>query len=279
MVRLTERERHIADVLQGMVQPTIPDTIPGLDLTSFYRVALQEANVGGDFYDVFALEKGCYALIVGDLSGKGLAAAVQVGTLRNMLRFALHTGNTLAEAVTRLNNVLIANDLLSGFATLVVAAFDLPMKTLTYVSCGQEPGLLRRSVRGGVSELPPTGPVIGMNEAASYQEHVVSLAPGDTFALYTDGLTEAGPNRRELLGVSGLAALLQQTGGTSQEFWTMSSPGLRPTRAASFTTMSVCWSVPLSGATATCRGDPVGRPYKCPAGRPYSIGRLWRRRR
>ena len=217
MVRLTERERHIADALQGMVQPTMPDTIPGLDLASFYRVALQEANVGGDFYDVFALEKGCYALIVGDLSGKGLAAAAQVGTLRNMLRFALYTGNTLAEAVTRLNNVLIANDLLSGFATLVVAAFDLPMKSLTYVSCGQEPGLLRRSAGGDVSELPPTGPVIGMNEAASYQEHVIPLAPGDTFALYTDGLTEAGPNRRELLGVSGLAALLHETGGTSRK--------------------------------------------------------------
>ena len=217
LARLSARARHIAEMLQGAVQPTLPDGMPGLNLASFYRAALNEASVGGDFSDVFALEKGCYALIVGDLSGKGLAAAAQVATVRNMLRYALYTGQTIAEAITRLNNILIANDLLTGFATLVVAAFDLPMKTLTYVSCGQEPGLLRRSVGGGVDELPPTGPVLGMNEAAVYQEHVVPLAPGDTFALYTDGLTEAGPHRRELLGVSGVSSLLQQTEGTAQD--------------------------------------------------------------
>ena len=199
------------------MQPPLPTSIPGLDLASFYRAALNEASVGGDFSDVFALEKGCHALIVGDLSGKGLAAAAQVATLRNMLRYALYTGRTIAEAITRLNYVLTVNELLTGFATLVVAAFDLPMRTLTYVSCGQEPALLRRSAGGDVDELPPTGPVLGMNESAVYQEQVITLAPGDTFALYTDGLTEAGPNRRELLGVSGLAALLQHANGTAHQ--------------------------------------------------------------
>ncbi len=217
LARLSERERRIADALQGAVQPSLPESIPGLDLNWFYRPALAEANVGGDFCDIFALEKGCHALIVGDLSGKGLAAAAQVATIRNMLRYALYTGQTIAEAITHLNNILITNDLLSGFATLVVAAFDLPMKTLTYVSCGQEPGLLRRSAGGVVDELPPTGPVLGMNEAAVYQEHVIRLAPGDAFALYTDGLTEAGPNRRELLGVSGVASLFGPHDGSARQ--------------------------------------------------------------
>ena len=217
LARLRERERHIAEVLQGAVQPVVTGGIPGLDMDWFYLPALEEAGVGGDFADAFALEKGCHALIVGDLSGKGLAAASQVATVRNMLRFALLTGHTIAEAITRLNYILIANDLLEGFATLVVAAFDLPMQTLTYVSCGQEPALLRRKADGDVDELPPTGPVLGMSESAVYQEHVIPLAPGDAFALYTDGLTEAGPDRRNMLGLNGLATIFQQGHGTATQ--------------------------------------------------------------
>jgi serine phosphatase RsbU (regulator of sigma subunit) len=217
LARLSARERHIAEALQGAVQPVLRSGIPGLDMASYYKAALSEANVGGDFSDAFPLEKGCHALVVGDLSGKGLAAASQVAAVRNMLRYALYTGRTIAEAITRLNNILIANELLDGFATLVVAAFDLPQKTLTYVSCGQEPALLRRSAGGNVDELPPTGAVLGMSESSVYQENVIPLAAGDAFALYTDGLTEAGPDRRHLLGVSGLASIFQQSQGTAQE--------------------------------------------------------------
>ncbi len=216
LTRLNARERHIAEALQGAVQPVLRVGVPGLDMASYYKAALSEANVGGDFSDAFPLEKGCHALIVGDLSGKGLAAAAQVAVVRNMLRYALYTGRTIAEAITRLNNILITNDLLEGFATLVVAAFDLPQRTLTYVSCGQEPALLRRSAGGDVDELPPTGAVLGMSESAVYQESVVPLASGDAFALYTDGLTEAGPDRRHMLGVSGLASLFRQSEGPAQ---------------------------------------------------------------
>ncbi len=217
LARISARERHIAEALQGAVQPVLRSGIPGLDMASFYKAALSEANVGGDFSDAFPLEKGCHALVVGDLSGKGLAAASQVAAVRNMLRYALYTGRTIAEAITRLNNILIANDLLDGFATLVVAAFDLPQRTLTYVSCGQEPALLRRNAGGDVDELPPTGAVLGMSESAVYEESVVPLVAGDAFALYTDGLTEAGPDRRRMLGVSGLASIFRQSRGTAQD--------------------------------------------------------------
>ena len=217
LARMSERERHISEALQGMVQPTLPEGVPGLDLASFYRAALEEANVGGDFCDVFPVEKGCYCLVVGDLSGKGLLAAAQVAVVRNMLRYAIYTERTIAEGVTRLNNILITNSLFSGFATLVVVTFDLGMKTLTYVSCGQEPALLRRTADGQVQELPPTGPIIGLSETAEYQETVIPLLPGDAFALYTDGLTEAGPNRRALLGVQGVAALMAGEASWAQE--------------------------------------------------------------
>ncbi len=213
MAQVSLREHAIAEALQGTIQPVLPDGVPGLDMASYYRAALSEANVGGDFSDIFALEKGCHALIVGDLSGKGLAAAAQVAVVRNMLRFALYTAPTISEAVTQLNNILIVNNLLSGFATLVVVTFDLGMRTLTYVSCGQEPALLRRTAGGDVTELSPTGPILGMSESAQYEQHTINVKSGDAFALYTDGLTEAGPDRLHLLGVDGLAKFVCEHDG------------------------------------------------------------------
>ena len=217
LAEVSRRERTISEALQGTVQPTLPEGVPGLDLASYYRAALHEANVGGDFSDVFPLEKGRHCLVVGDLSGKGLAAAAQVAVVRNMLRYAIYTERTIAEGITRLNHILITNNLLSGFATLVVCTFDLGAKTLTYVSCGQEPALLRRTAGGLVEELPPTGPILGMTDTAQYTEETLSLVPGDAFALYTDGLTEVGPNRIDLLGVQGLAALMSDDARSARE--------------------------------------------------------------
>jgi serine phosphatase RsbU (regulator of sigma subunit) len=171
-------------------------------------VALAEAEVGGDFYDVFPLGKKCTILVVGDLSGKGLAAAAQVATVRNMLRATLYLGGTLAAALTDLNTILADNDLLTGFATLFVGAFDPETGRLVYVNCGQEPGLVRRARTGLVEELPPTGPVMGTFAGVVFTEETVKLASGDALALFTDGFTEAGPNRADMLGIEGVAALL-----------------------------------------------------------------------
>ena len=211
--RLRLREHNIATQLQEALKPTLPGTVPGLALRKYSEAALDEAEVGGDFYDVFSVEKGRTALVVGDLSGKGLAAAVQVATVRNMLRATLHLGATLAEAVTNLNDILAENDLLTGFTTLFVGAYDSGSGRLTYVNCGQEPGLVRRAGRGPeeagrVEELLPTGPVLGTFTGAVFGERSVSLAPGDALALFTDGLTEAGPDRRDMLGIEGVTALL-----------------------------------------------------------------------
>jgi len=211
--RLRLREHNIATHLQEALRPAVPDAVPGLQLKKYYEVALAEAEVGGDFYDVFSIDKGCTALVVGDLSGKGLAAAAQVSTVRNMLRAMIYPAPTLAEAVTRLNDILAENELLTGFATLFVGVYDSGAGTLTYVNCGQEPGLVRRAGRGEsdagrVEELLPTGPVLGTFPGVVFREQSVSLAPGDALALFTDGLTEAGPSRTDMLGIEGVTALL-----------------------------------------------------------------------
>ena len=114
--RLRQREHRIATALQDALQPPVPDDIPRLESAAYTRPALDEAQIGGDFYDVFALDKELYALVIGDVSGKGLAAAAQLATVRNMLRGVLYQYRDAAEAVTSLNTVMTAHDLLEGLS-------------------------------------------------------------------------------------------------------------------------------------------------------------------
>jgi sigma-B regulation protein RsbU (phosphoserine phosphatase) len=224
--RLQQRERNIATQLQEALIPSEPSNLPGLTLASFYRPALvDEASVGGDFFDVFGVENECTALVVGDLSGKGLTAASQVAVVRNMLRYAVYTSRTLVEAISTLNHVLAVQDLLTGFATLFVGAYDHAQRTLTYVNCGQEPGLLWRKATGIVEELPPTGPVLGGFEEGFFRETIVPLAPGDVLALFTDGLTEVGPTRKKFLEVEGVSDLLRHCCAANAEQTDDGEPG------------------------------------------------------
>nr|MDQ2686554.1 PAS domain S-box protein [Armatimonadota bacterium] len=211
--RVFRRERNIAASLQDALQPALPRHAPGLDLAFFYKAALEESYVGGDFADVFPLSEDCTVLVVADLSGKGLAAASQVSTVRNMLRSVLYLQPTLADALSKLNRVVTEQGLLSGFVTLLVATYEPNGRTLKYVSCGHEPGLLRRAASGEVEELMPTGPIFGADENAIYEEHSIALLPGDALLFYTDGLTEAGPSRLDFLGVAGLTELLRASDG------------------------------------------------------------------
>lgn len=206
--RVRLREHRIATQLQDALQPPLPASAPGLALGKYYEAALDEAGVGGDFYDVFPISTSCTALVVGDLSGKGLAAAAQVSTVRNMLRATLYLGQTVAQAVINLNDILADNGLLTGFATLFVGVYDASSGLLRYVNCGQEPGLVRRASAGKIEMLEPTGPVLGAFAGAVFTQEQTLLCPGDALALFTDGLTEAGPSRANMLELEGIAALL-----------------------------------------------------------------------
>lgn len=209
--RVAEREHRIAEQLQAALQPVIPASVPGLELADYYRPALDEAGVGGDFVDVFAADKGVTFLVVGDLSGKGLAAASQVAIVRNMLRFALYNGRSLAGPITTLSRTLEEHDLLTGFATLFVGRYDASDRILSYVNCGQDAGLVLRAADRSLEALMPTGPVLGAFPGAEYIEETISLAAGDALALFTDGLTEAGPSHTALLTGDGVGALLLKT--------------------------------------------------------------------
>jgi sigma-B regulation protein RsbU (phosphoserine phosphatase) len=206
--RLQQRERNIATQLQDALQPPKPPEVPGIKLDSYYRPALAEASVGGDFFDVFPVGNRCTALVVADLSGKGLAAAQQVATVRNMLRYAIYNGGDMAEALTHLHHTLVRHDLLTGFATLFIGTFDPGNRTLTYANCGQEPGLVWRSESQVTEQLLPTGPILGGFFEGTFSTKTIQLSEGDVLALFTDGLTEIGPNRADLLEVEGVTEIL-----------------------------------------------------------------------
>jgi serine phosphatase RsbU (regulator of sigma subunit) len=207
--RVQVREHAIAQQLQDALQPALPDHVPGLSVGKFTQPALDEAQVGGDFYDIFALDKEVYALVLGDVSGKGLAAAQQLALIRNSLRTTLYLYRAPAQAAAALNAIVTAHDLLVGFVTVWVGVYDRATGEVVYCSCGHEPGLVRRT-GGSVETLVTTGPPLGVAENAEYSESVVTLTMGDALLLYTDGVSESGPSRREMLGTEGLARILEK---------------------------------------------------------------------
>lgn len=143
------------------------------------------------------------------MSGKGLAAAQQLALIRNSLRTTLYLYRTPAKAVASLNAIVTAHDLLVGFVTAFVGVYDVATGAITYASCGHEPGRVRRMATGEVEALEVTGPPLGVDDNAVYGENTFSLAAGDALLLYTDGVSESGPSRRDLLGAEGLARVFR----------------------------------------------------------------------
>lgn len=215
---LADREHRIATVLQTALQPPAPARTPGLDIAAYYEAALNESSIGGDFYLAHPLDKDRTALVIGDVSGKGLRAASQVAMIQNMLRFAMASIPDLGSALSELNRIVVEQNLLAGFATAFAGIYHRHNGLLSYVSCGHEAPIVRRA-SGLVEKLPNVGMPLGIEHQGIYDEHTVHLEASDALILYTDGISEAGPNRRELLGSDGLARIVAGCGaGSAQEF-------------------------------------------------------------
>lgn len=215
---LADREHRIATILQAALQPPAPAQSPGLDIAAYYEAALKESSIGGDFYLAHPLDQDRTALVIGDVSGKGLVAATQVATIQNMLRFAMASIPDLGTAISELNKIVVDQSLLAGFATAFAGIYDAHDGSLTYVSCGHEAPILLKA-DGEIEELRHVAMPLGVDGQAVYTERQIQLEPGDAVVMYTDGLSEAGPNRRQLLGSDGLAQIVAECGSCgAQEF-------------------------------------------------------------
>jgi serine phosphatase RsbU (regulator of sigma subunit) len=185
--KVAEDDWARARQIQLSLLPEGPCHLPGYELHSFYQPA---GFVGGDYYDYVELPDGKWAILVADVSGKGIPAALVAARLSSDARFHLASTPDLVQAVARLNSSLFKTLGGDRFVTMVVAVVDLVADRISLVSAGHMPAYLRRR-HGTVEDVHSSGLPLGVVEDFAYQEASVCLEPGDCLILYTDGLVDA----------------------------------------------------------------------------------------
>ncbi|MFZ0273878.1 MAG: SpoIIE family protein phosphatase [Acidobacteriaceae bacterium] len=181
------REMEIAREVQERLFPQEMPAIAGASLAGACRAAL---GVGGDYYDVFSLEDGRLGLAIGDVSGKGISAALLMASLRASLRgVSLNSPRNFAELMRKVNVLVYEASASNRYATFFFAAYDPKTHRLECVNAGHNPPVLLR--KGEVIRLEAGGPVVGLLPFAPYTEQALTLEPGDLLLLYTDGISEA----------------------------------------------------------------------------------------
>ena len=185
------REVEIAREVQERLFPQRLPLIEDLDYSGSCRPAL---GVGGDYYDFLALPSGGLGVAIGDVSGKGISAALLMASLEASLRAeAARAPEHLPDLVSNVNRLVYEASSSDRYATFFYGQYAPARKEFAYVNAGHNPPMLfrRRGTDLDVSRLAIGGTVIGLLEAASYQQEVVSLEPGDILVAFTDGITEA----------------------------------------------------------------------------------------
>jgi PAS domain S-box-containing protein len=206
--RLYPERTRIAHTLQVRLLPERLPEIPGVVLAARYRAAGELNEVGGDFYDVFPRSETDWALVVGDVSGKGAEAAAVTALARYSLRAAAMEEGAPSRALRRLNQAMLS-DGSSQFATVVLGyiSADGEGGLRVRVSLGGHPSPLILRADGRIETPGRYGVLLGMIEDPLLHDDEFSLRPGDVMLLYTDGVTEAGSRDRPL-GEHGLRALV-----------------------------------------------------------------------
>lgn len=195
----------------------------GVDLAARYQPS---SDLGGDFYDVFAVGSNL-GLVIGDVVGKGVPAALLMAAVRATLRAHVQDLYNLDEVISRVNSAMCRDTLESEFATLWYGVLDPATRRLTYCSAGHEPPMIvrvpghRAPTKADLDELTLGGMVVGIDPSQRYQRGIYDLGPGDVLVAYTDGVTDLrnfdqqryGKNR---LQKSLLSTLAESPGGTSE---------------------------------------------------------------
>ncbi|MCL5104850.1 MAG: SpoIIE family protein phosphatase [Armatimonadetes bacterium] len=204
--RLYEYERNIAETLQRTFLPSSLPAIEGYEIAAYYRSAMAEAEVGGDFYDVFATAEGRVCIIIGDVSGKGLKAAVPTAMGKYTVRAYAAENSSPGNVLARFNRIFYENVPDCLFMTAFYATLDKGDNAVTYSSAGHNPPLLYSSASGRVKEINVGGLCLGVIANAEYVETTIYLQPGDVLLLYTDGATDVKRDD-ERLEIAGLEQL------------------------------------------------------------------------
>lgn len=214
---LAAKHEKIAETLQrSLLLTPREDAFSGLSVATVYEAAWDEALIGGDFVDVLAVDEGRIALVVGDVTGKGLRSATYTAEIKFVLRAFLRESANPARAMYRLNQFLLEGKRLDpdphdAYLALAVAVLDTRTGELSCSCAGMEPCLVLRGPTapdGSVAraeEVGTIGPLLGMGEESDYGAATTTVAVGDVVAMTTDGVTEARRGKAEFFGLDGLA--------------------------------------------------------------------------
>ena len=212
--RRAARELEIAKQVQARL---FPQRAPPMSTLEYAGICVQARQVGGDYHDYLDLGSGRLGLVIADIAGKGIAAALLMANLQANLRSQLANAAQRPEVfLCSVNRLFYENTDASAYATLFFAEYDDPTQRLRYANCGHLAGLLMRS-GGEVEPLESTCTVVGLFQEWRCQVEQVRLMGGDLIALYTDGVTESFNDADEEFGECRLIESLRRHGGEAPE--------------------------------------------------------------
>jgi sigma-B regulation protein RsbU (phosphoserine phosphatase) len=192
-----------AEIQRGIL-PSGPPQVAGLDVAGHNAPCL---TVGGDYYDFIKYPDDQLGLVLGDVAGKGMAAAMLMSNLQARVQLLTEQPGELAPMISRLDRSISVSCPANRFITLFMCVIDPLDGTTRYCNAGHNPPILVRA-DGSAESLTAAGTVLGMLPQLGYEEHRTTLAPGDLIAIYSDGVTEAADSEDEEFGEARLSALL-----------------------------------------------------------------------
>jgi len=207
---LARDELEIGRAVQLALLPQENPVLPGWDIWMYTRPA---NDVGGDLVDFIPIHKGCLGLVLADVSGKGLGAALLMAKLQATLRaYATECGG-LAELGARVNSIFCRDGLPNRFATLVYIEVEAQASVLRILNAGHLPPV--RVSDSVFEKLQPAAMPLGIAPGTAYAEQQIDVDPGDLVVVYSDGLTEAQNEKEEFFGDERVERLISELGGLS----------------------------------------------------------------
>src|SRR5215211_5160188 len=210
-----EQELRIARLIQQTLLPKTLPRFPGYEVAAYYQPARE---VGGDFYDFLELEDGRLGLVIGDVTDKGIPAALVMATTRAVLRASAQRLSSPGEILRSANEALVTDIPPSMFITCLYAILEPESGHLVYANAGHDLPYKRRIERSeGAEELRARGMPLGLMSGMDYEEKEIVLGRGESVLFYSDGLVEAHDSHREMFGFPRLQGLVgtHRSGGSS----------------------------------------------------------------
>jgi sigma-B regulation protein RsbU (phosphoserine phosphatase) len=210
------REMQMAQDIQRAFLPAPDAPIPHQDRYEIAAEMIAAKDVGGDFYDYFALDDDQLAIVVGDVSGKGVPAALFMAAARTIIKTTSQLGLTPCECVARVNQTIAEDNEEMMFVTLFYGVVDLKTGLFRYCNAGHNPCFVIRK-DGALERMMPSGGAVGLSEKMDYVQDEITLGTGDTLFFYTDGVTESVNRDGEQFGDNRLVELLTDHGGLTAD--------------------------------------------------------------